>query len=42
MRNVNGINFSYTNKLHFLIIIRVHFDKTFIYAKVQTPRIMVA
>ena len=40
-RNFSGINFSYTNRLHFLLIIRVHFNKSLIYSKVQAARIMV-
>ena len=27
MRNFSGINFSYTNRMYFVPVIRVHFDK---------------
>ena len=41
LRNFSVTNFSYTNGLHFLVLIRVHFDKNLIYSKVQAPIIMV-
>ena len=43
MRNFGGINFNNTNRLHFLLVIRIHLTllKNLIYSKVQVVRIMV-
>ena len=41
MMDFSGINFNYTNRLHLVLVIRVHFEKKLIYSKVQAARIMV-
>ena len=41
MRNFSGINFSYTYIIHFLLVIRINFDKNLINPKVQAARTMV-
>ena len=33
MRNFSGINFSYTNRMCFVLVIRVHFDKNLLKSK---------
>ena len=35
MRNLSDINFNYTWKLHFVLAIRIYFDKNLIYQEVQ-------
>ena len=35
-----GINFNYINRLHFHLVISVHFDKSLINSKLQAARIM--
>ena len=35
MRNFSGINFNYTKRLHFLLVIIAHFNKILIYSKVE-------
>ena len=36
-----GININYINRLHFYLVISVHFDKSLINPKLQAARIMV-
>ena len=41
MRNFSAINFNETYTLHFLLVIKIHFNRNLIYPKVQAARIMV-
>ena len=41
MRKLSGINVYYTYRVHFVLIVRNHFDKNLIDARVQVAKIMV-